>query len=136
MTFRADSLRGYGSGSIDYRLMRRHLINEYRRGRLALHQVCDAHPELVRAARQVGEPTSVTCPICEDANLVLVTYVFGNRLPPYGRCVTTRSEMVKLSRRPDPLTAYVVECCPECRWHHLARTFGIGNNTRKRSATP
>ena len=124
-------LRGVGAspphaGVIDHRLARRAVISEYRKGRLARHQVCDAHPELVRAAREIGEPTSVECPICEAASLVLVTYVFGPRLPPFGRCVTTKKELAQLDRRRDPLTAYVVEVCPSCSWNHLLRTRPMG----------
>ena len=38
------------------------LISEYRKGRLARHQVCDAHPELLRAARGIGRETSRRLP--------------------------------------------------------------------------
>src|SRR3954447_8971014 len=99
MSFRAESIRGGRTGAIDHRLARRALISEYRKGRLARHQVCDAHPELVRAAKEIGEPTTVECPICEAESLVLVTYVFGPRLPPFGRCVTTKKELAQLDRR-------------------------------------
>ena len=134
MTFRPDSIMGTRAHLIDYRLARSALISEYRKGRLTRHQVCDAHPELVRAARAVGEPTRVDCPICNESKLALVTYVFGSRLPKHGRCISLRSELVKLSRRSDELTAYVVECCPECSWHHLARTFPLGGAKRKSSS--
>jgi hypothetical protein len=127
-------MRGARAGVIDYRLARRALLSEFRKGRLARHQVCDAHPELVRAARGVGEPTAVGCPICVDERLVLVTYVFGPRLPAFGRCVSSRAEMSTLNRRQDQLTAYVVEVCPACSWNHLARVFPVGKPGR-RSAT-
>jgi hypothetical protein len=55
-----------------------------------------------------------------------VTYVFGSRLPSHGRCVSTAAELSKLNTRTDPLTAYVVEACTECRWHHLLRVLPIG----------
>ena len=135
MSFGAGSLRGVGlRGVIDHRLARRALIAEYRKGRLARHQVCDAHPELIRAARQVGRPTDATCPICEDGKLVLVTYVFGPRLPAHGRCVTTAKEMHQLNRRADQLAAYVVEVCPSCTWHHLLRVLPIGGRSPDRSS--
>ena len=119
---------------VDHRLARQHLINEYRRGRLAKHQVCDAHPELIRAAREVGEATTLDCPICAETKLVLVTYVFGPRLPPYGRCITHRRELATLNRRPEQLAAYVVEACPGCSWHHLLRVLPIGGRGRARAA--
>lgn len=129
MTFGAGSLRG--SGVIDHRLARRHLINEYRRGRLRQDQVCDAHPELIRAARNVGTPASIACPICDLRELRLVTYVFGRGLPSHGRCVSTAEELRTLDARPDELTAYVVEACTSCRWHHLLRVLPVGRTPRR-----
>lgn len=112
-------------GEIDYRLARQHLISEYKKGRLAQHEVCDAHPELVRAAREVGQPTSEDCPICKDHTLVLVSYVFGPRLPAFGRCITTAKELKAFTKRSKEgdFACYVVEVCPACHWNHLARTF-------------
>ena len=91
--------------------------------------MCDAHPELIRAARNVGAPASVACPICADLELKLVTYVFGPRLPAHGRCVSTADELRKLDSRADELTAYVVEACVGCRWHHLLRVLPVGRRT-------
>ncbi len=130
----------HGPGEIDYRLTRQALISEYRKGRLAQHEVCDAHPELRRAAKEVGQPTSQPCPICEDDDLVLVSYVFGPRLPSHGRCVTTKKELQALARRAGDFSCYVVEVCPSCSWNHLARTFllnpaGIRPSARSGSAT-
>jgi hypothetical protein len=125
MTFGLDSLRD-ARAVVDHRLSRRHLINEYRRGRLRQDQVCDAHPELIRAARNVGSPASMSCPICAAAELRLVTYVFGPRLPAQGRCVSSAEDLAKLNARTDELTAYVVEACTACRWHHLLRVLPVG----------
>lgn len=124
--FSAGALRG-ARGVVDHRLARRHLINEFRRGRLRQHEVCDAHPELIRAARNVGSESRITCPICHESKLRLVTYVFGSRLPAQGRCVATAAEMAAIDRRADDLTAYVVEACIECRWHHLLRVLPVGS---------
>jgi hypothetical protein len=136
--FQPDQLRGGVSGlpgQIDYRLARRQLISEFRKGRLARHEVCDAHPELVRAARNVGEESSEECPICEETNVVHVSYVFGARMPAHGRCVTTKAELQKLRRSRDELACYVVEVCPECSWNHLARTFLLTPVRSRRSGT-
>ena len=82
--------------------------------------------ELVRAARNVGTPSTEDCPICEDNKLVHVSYVFGSRMPAHGRCITTMAEMAKLDRGSRELACYVVEVCPECSWNHLSRTFPLG----------
>jgi hypothetical protein len=136
MSFGLGTLRGADGhrGVVDHRLARRALINEYRRGRLRIDQVCDAHPELVRAAREVGSVTATPCPICEEHPLRLVTYVFGPRLPSFGRCITSKQELSALNRRSDALSAYVVEVCPECRWHHLLRVLPIGGKPARRTA--
>jgi hypothetical protein len=124
MGFRPGANRGaQGPGEIDYRLARQSVLSEYRKGRLARHEVCDAHPELVRAARECGDPTSLPCPVCEEVNVVLVRYVFGPRLPAFGRCITSRRELQSLAKKPGNFSCYVVEVCPECSWNHLARTF-------------
>lgn len=138
MTFRADSLRGAPAGAslpgqIDYRLARNSILSEFRKGRLSRLDVCDAHPELLRAARNVGRPTNEECPICEAPGLVWVSYVFGSRLPAHGRCITSAEELAKLAQRPTELACYMVEVCPECSWNHLIRTFPIGGRGRPSS---
>ena len=139
MSFNPRGMRGASSGlpgEIDYRLARQSVIAEFRKGRVAQHEVCDAHPELLRAARNVGEESSRTCPICEAANVVLVSYVFGPRMPAHGRCVTTKAEMQRLARAGDELACYVVEVCPSCSWNHLARTFLVTPPASRRRSAP
>ena len=124
MGFQPERVGAAGSpGEIDYRLARRALISEFKKGRLAQHEVCDAHPELLRNARECSFPSSQPCPICEDAQLVHVTYVFGPRLPASGRCITSAKELRDFSRKQGEFAAYVVEVCTECSWNHLTRTF-------------
>jgi len=135
--FRPDAVRGAGGsgpGEIDYRLARHSLVSEYRKGRIAKHEVCDAHPELLRAAREVGDETKLQCPICDDAKVRLVSYVFGPRLPAFGRCVTSKKELRALANRSGQFSCYVVEVCPECAWNHLARTFILNPVGRSRAA--
>lgn len=117
---------GTGGGHVDHRFARQFLINEFRRGRLRQDEVCDAHPELIRAARNVGTPLEQPCPICEQHGLRLVTYVFGHRLPAHGRCVSSAAELAKLERRGGELSAYVVEACVDCSWHHLRVVMPVG----------
>lgn len=119
-------------GVVDHRLARRALLDEFRRGRLRQDQVCDAHPELLRAARSVGEPVAEPCPMCLKPDLVLVAYAFGPRLPSHGRCIATTTEwdqLIRTARRtPGAFSAYVVEACPSCSWHHLVRTVPVASS--------
>ena len=134
-TFGTDSLKGAPAdgrpaGQVDYRLARNAVLSEFRKKRLSRHDVCDAHPELIRAARNVGAPRDDECPICDGDNLRSVSYVFGSRLPAHGRCITSGRELLTLSQRPTVLTCYVVEVCPDCSWNHLTRTFPVGGRNR------
>ena len=106
--------------------MRNRLVKDVERGRTMKIDVCDAHPELLRAARNVGRPTKETCPICNECRLVTVTFVFGAKLPAGGRCPGTAAELNQLCRRPEPVLCYEVEVCPECAWHHLMRKYPAG----------
>jgi hypothetical protein len=130
VTFRPEAIRGNGlqapGGVIDYRLARMGVVSEFRKGRLAKHEVCDAHPELRRAAQSASEPTTMECPICEEDHIVLVTYAFGTGLPASGRCITQKGELAKLAKGRPHLACYVVEVCPSCSWNHLAKTFLLG----------
>lgn len=129
MSFHAAAIRGADearAGTIDYRLARRHLINEHKRGRLGRRDVCDAHPELIRAAESVGAPMPEPCPICAEETLVSVSYVFGGRLPAFGRCITKAKELDRFAKQRGEYACYVVEVCPSCRWNHLVRMFRLG----------
>ena len=80
-------------GHVDYRLARNVVVSEFRKGRLSRLDVCDAHPELLRAAANVGEETREDCPICEEVKVRLVSYAFGTGLPPSGTCITSKGEL-------------------------------------------
>ena len=134
-SFGSTSLRGVSSlrgGLVDHRMARRATINVVHRGRLGREEVCDAHPELMRAARSVGKRTETPCPICSEDNLVLVTYVFGPKLPSHGRLAADNKELAQFHRRAEEYTAYVVEACCSCRWHYLVRALPIGGQRGRR----
>lgn len=130
VSFRPGALAGVQTsptgGQVEYKLARNAVVREFRKGRLSKLDVCDAHPELVRAAAHLGSPVGEECPICQAADLVEVTFVFGSRLPAGGRCVATKAELARYWRRKEPVTCYVVEVCASCRWNHLTRMYPAG----------
>ena len=71
---------------------------EYRKGRLAQHEMRDADPELVRAARECSEPGART--------------LYHHQ----GRAARSPSD-------PATMRPMYSRCGPDCRWNHLARTF-------------
>lgn len=126
-------------GHIDYRLAKRAVVRQVTRGQRSVEDVCDAHPELLRAARNVGTPTNRTCPICrladdradvpidETNTLRAVTYVFGDALRQMsGHIVWQPGELRDLARRYPRFTTYVVECCLVCGWNHLVESYVLG----------
>jgi Family of unknown function (DUF5318) len=127
MSFRVEAIKGTEhGGTVDYRLARAGVLAEYRKGRLARHEVCDAHPELLRVARDYIEATTdLDCPVCEEAKVKLVSYVFGSYLGPSGRCVKDKKELAQVTRRKGTYRCYVVEVCAECGWNHLSQVFEV-----------
>jgi hypothetical protein len=119
------------SAGVEYRIVRNGVVRQVTRGKIQKIDVCDAHPELLRAARNVGRLTKEICPICEDARLVMVTFVFGAKLPAGGRCPGTAKELKELCRRPEPVLCFEVEVCPDCAWHHLMKKYPAGGPKAK-----
>jgi hypothetical protein len=130
-------------GFIDYRMAKRALVRQVSQGLVARQDVCDAHPELLRAARNIGTPTERRCPICaladrrahvpadDNASLRLVTYVFGSSLRrKSGIAVWTRQELLDLAADHRSFTAYTVECCLACGWNHLHESVLMGSAHR------
>ena len=119
---------------VEFGLVRHALLARMAAGQLRSEDVCDAHPELLRASRNVGRHSGETCPVCGDVELVEVTYVFGARLPPGGTCPSTRGELLKLETREDAVQCYAVEVCVGCSFHHLARKWSAGARRARRPA--
>ena len=120
---------------VEFGLVRHALLAKVAAGIIRYEDVCDAHPELLRAAKNLGRRTGETCPVCSDLELVEVTYVFGSRLPAGGTCPTSRAELLKLERREDPVQCYAVEVCVGCNFHHLVRKWAAGaRHTRRAQA--
>ena len=74
----------------DYALARRAVLRDLRRGAVTRLDVCDAHPELIRAARNIGEVAPTTTARCAARrNVRYVSYVYGEKLSQAnGRCIS------------------------------------------------
>jgi hypothetical protein len=106
----------------DYALARRAVLRDFRRGTLTRLDVCDAHPELLRAAQFIGTDIDDECPVCGTTNLRLVSYVYGEKLKQAnGRAISNAAELRKLGASCDEFACYDVEVCVDCRWNHLRR---------------
>ncbi len=130
-------------------MAKRALVRQVTRGIISIQDVADAHPELMRAARNIGTETARTCPICRLADdradvpidsgntLREVTYIYGRALRQRdGRVVWTAEELAELATQYASFTAYTVECCLVCGWNHLVTSelFGTDHTPGPRMA--
>jgi len=121
---------------IDYALARRATLADVARGRIAAVEVCDAHPDLLRAARFHGEQTDVSCPICRNARLTRVTYAYGDELlHASGRARSSRT-LDALAKRCTNVRIYEVEVCRSCSWNHLSASYLIGSQASDAAGSP
>lgn len=112
---------------VDYRLARRAVLTALRQGLLNTTDVCDAHPELMRAGKNIGEPLEAKCPVCSHETLRLIRYVFGDELKRDSGKVVYPAEWLKdLVTKHDQFTCYVVEVCVDCSWNHLVHSYMAG----------
>lgn len=118
---------------IDYALARRATLAELARGQRSAADVCDAHPDLQRAARYYGEATDTGCPICRKSRLTKVTYAYGDELQhASGRARPSRS-LSGLASRFARVQIYEVEVCRSCSWNHLLVSYVIGTGPAQAS---
>lgn len=120
------------SSTIDYRLAKRSVVRRLHDGELSTDQVCDAHPELVRASTYVGTRTARVCPVCamlsdqgagganDRAKVFETTWLYGDGLrQKNGHLVENSLDLADYERRFPSFSAWTVECCINCGWNHL-----------------
>ncbi|MGH2772878.1 MAG: DUF5318 family protein [Actinomycetota bacterium] len=114
-------------GFIDYTLAKRAVLDGFKRGAVDAHDICDAHPELMRAARNIGEALLRPCPVCSAGELKQVRYVFGDQLKRLSGQPVYPSDMdVVLSRKVDEFRCYAIEVCVDCGWNHMSSCYLLG----------
>ncbi|WP_413465029.1 DUF5318 family protein [Nocardia seriolae] len=111
---------------MDYALRRRSLLADVYAGRVAVAEVCDANPYLLRAAKFHGRGSEVTCPICRKEQLTLVSWVFGDGLGPAAGSARTPEELVRMAESREEFSVHVVEVCRTCSWNHLVQSYVLG----------
>lgn len=122
-------------GFVDYTIAKRSMLEGLRRGSLDREGICDAHPELIRAARNIGMPIRRPCPVCAGCSLKQVRYVYGDQLKTLsGRAVYPQGWELELSREFDEFRCYAVEVCVDCGWNHLAACYLMGRRFAPKGA--
>lgn len=116
-------------GITDYTLAKRAVLGQFRRGLLSQADICDAHPELMRAAKNIGRPLARPCPVCAGESLREVSYVFGDQLKHLsGRVVYPDTWVKELSDTYDEFRCYAIEACIGCGWNHMAACYLVGRS--------
>jgi hypothetical protein len=110
-------------GIVDYTLAKRALLREFRRGLTSQLEICDAHPELLRAAKHLGKESTRPCPVCGKEELRLLAYVYADGTGrDNGRAWRVEDGLSIAAAHPGA-ACYVVEVCLECSWNHLTEAF-------------
>jgi hypothetical protein len=110
-------------GVVDYTLAKRALLRDVRTGLLSRMEICDAHPELMRAARHVGQETERECPVCKNENLRLLAYVYADGLKANNGRVWALPTALQMAAAYQGACCYVVEVCTGCSWNHLSEAY-------------
>ena len=118
---------------VEYRLQRNALIRRVQEGNKMVEELCDAHPNLIRAAKGVGRLMGEACPVCQEVELRQVVYVFGEKLSASGVCPVSKADLRRFEARELPVTCYAVEVCVGCRFNHLLRKWNAGGRSSGRS---
>jgi Family of unknown function (DUF5318) len=120
---RSRAARPLALGVVDYTLAKRALLRDFRRGLLSRWEICDAHPELLRAARYLGAEASRPCPVCGGHDLRLLAYVYADGLRTDNGRAFEVEEALAMAVRQRGAACYVVEVCTDCCWNHLTEAF-------------
>ena len=113
---------------VDFGLRRRALLLDVYSGRVSAHEVCDASPYLLSAARFHGEPTEDRCPVCRKEHLTHVHYVYGDELRQSAGQARRVAELGVLAMTLGEFQVYVVEVCRACSWNHLVEQYVLGRD--------
>lgn len=119
---------------IDYALQRRSTLEALRRpGReLARLEMCDADPMLLRAAKHHGEASNRNCPVCDKAQLIELSYTFGDQLGQYSGRIKRTRELEEMAHEFGEFKVVVVEVCPACHWNHMILSYLLGDGVKRK----
>ena len=121
---------------VDYGLARRATLESLLgAGSATPDDACDAHPDLLRAARFHGRPTGRDCPVCRRHRVVELSYVYGEQLGRLEGRLRSPAELEQMAHEHGEFRVYVVEVCRGCGWNHLMQSFVLGDGVDRRRRT-
>ncbi|MFN2589419.1 MAG: DUF5318 family protein [Actinomycetota bacterium] len=117
------AFRRQDMGVVDYTLAKRALLREFRRGLTSQLEICDAHPELLRAAKNLGTDATRPCPVCNKEELRLLAYVYADGAGRDNGRAWRVEDGLSIAAAHTNSMCYVVEVCVGCCWNHLTEAF-------------
>jgi hypothetical protein len=111
---------------VDYALQRKALLAQVHAGRVAMSEVCDANPYLLRAAKFHGQPSELSCPVCRKEQVTMVSWIYGDELGQASGSARTPDELVRMNGLFEEFRVFVVEVCRSCSWNHLVQSYVLG----------
>lgn len=118
---------------VDHSLARREAILEIRRTGGFNFRSEDTDPYLLRAAASYGEITERTCPICNDNEVVELTYIYSRELGHASGRVVQPQKLSSLAPNYGFLSVHTVEVCQGCGWNHALISYMLGDGQPRRT---
>lgn len=112
---------------VSFALARRAALEGMRRGGTLDSDLCDADPNLLRAAKYHGVAAGRPCPVCRRVDLQEVTWVYGAQLGALSGSARSPAEVEAMAHEYGRFRVYVVEVCRACSWNHLTVSYTLGD---------
>ena len=80
-----------------------------------------------------ARPSKVPCPVCDSkADLVNLTYVFGDQLGQYSGRIKQTTELEEMAHEFGEFKVVVVEVCQACGWNHMILSYLLGDGVKRK----
>lgn len=119
---------------INYALQRNAALAALQKpARLLASDPLDADPLLIKSALHHGLRVDEDCPVCAQAKLFHLNYVFGEQLGQYSGRIKSEAELIEMQCEFGEFRVCVVEVCCECGWNHMISSFLLGDGVKRRA---
>ncbi len=97
-------------------------LRALRSGAIMHDEVCDADFLLRAAAKHHGTPANRSCPVCDNDDMKLTRWVYGESLGRRAGSARSEEEIADFIAEGIIFTVHHVEVCTQCGWNYLLQT--------------